>query len=97
MKNPAIWDRVGLLLASRDRVKGQSCLFPRPFIGNDESTVCSKGNTFDLAMPRGGKLPDGKDLTLRCKFGDSPLTSSYDKVISRGGVSFDARRLEFLP
>ena len=46
-------------------------------------------------MPLGGKLSDCNDLAIWRDLRDSPLTSSYDKVISRHWVSLDSRRLEF--
>ena len=47
-------------------------------------------------MPLGRKLLGGNDLTTRCNLRNGPLTSRYDKVISRYRVSLDSRRLEFL-
>ena len=85
-----------LLPTARDRVKGQSCLPPCSFIGNDQHAVRSEGDPFRLTMPLSRKPLSCNDLTARRKLRDSPLTSRYDKVVSRHRMSLDARRLEFL-
>ena len=76
------------------RVNRYSGFSPRAFIGNDQGVFRREGDAFSLAMPFGGKLPDGQDLPVGGELRYGTLTCGHDEVVPRGRVPLDSGRLK---